>query len=104
MKILIDNGHGENTPGKRSPDGKLREYLYAREIAESVERALRAKGYDVERIVHETIDVPLAERARRVNEICARGNKCIACFYSLQCCGKWRMDECKRLVGIYFKR
>ena len=31
MKILIDNGHGENTPGKRSPDGKLREYLYARE-------------------------------------------------------------------------
>ena len=65
MKILIDNGHGENTPGKRSPDGKLREYLYAREIAESVERALRAKGYDVERIVHETIDVPLAERARR---------------------------------------
>ena len=70
MKILIDNGHGENTPGKRSPDGKLREYLYAREIAESVERALRAKGYDVERIVHETVDVPLAERARRVNEIC----------------------------------
>lgn len=29
MKILLDNGHGENTPGKRSPDGKLREYLYA---------------------------------------------------------------------------
>ena len=29
MKILIDNGHGENTPGKRSPDGSLREYAYA---------------------------------------------------------------------------
>lgn len=27
MKILIDNGHGENTPGKRSPDGSLREYV-----------------------------------------------------------------------------
>lgn len=36
MKILLDNGHGENTPGKRSPDGKLREYLYAREIASMV--------------------------------------------------------------------
>ena len=24
MKILIDNGHGENTPGKRSPDGTFR--------------------------------------------------------------------------------
>ena len=25
-KILIDNGHGIDTPGKRSPDGVLREY------------------------------------------------------------------------------
>lgn len=85
MKILIDNGHGENTPGKRSPDGKLREYLYAREIAESVERALRAKGYDVERIVHETIDVPLAERARRVNEICARYGATNVLLVSIHC-------------------
>ena len=22
MKILIDNGHGEETPGKQSPDGR----------------------------------------------------------------------------------
>ncbi|MCS2601713.1 MULTISPECIES: N-acetylmuramoyl-L-alanine amidase [Bacteroides] len=85
MKILIDNGHGENTPGKRSPDGKLREYLYAREIAESVERALRAKGYDVERIVHEIIDVPLAERARRVNEICARYGATNVLLVSIHC-------------------
>jgi hypothetical protein len=26
MNVLIDNGHGENTKGKRSPDGQLREY------------------------------------------------------------------------------
>lgn len=26
MKILIDNGHGVETPGKRSPDGRFREY------------------------------------------------------------------------------
>ena len=36
MKILIDNGHGENTPGKRSPDGSLREYAYTREIADTL--------------------------------------------------------------------
>lgn len=30
MKILIDNGHGSNTPGKCSPDGRLREYSYVR--------------------------------------------------------------------------
>lgn len=72
MKILLDNGHGENTAGKRSPDGKLREYLYAREIATEIERELKTKGFDAECIVRETVDVPLAERARRVNEICAR--------------------------------
>ena len=26
MKILIDNGHGIDTKGKRSPDGRLLEY------------------------------------------------------------------------------
>ena len=36
MRILIDNGHGENTPGKRSPDGKLREWEYTRRIADMV--------------------------------------------------------------------
>ena len=41
MKILIDNGHGENTPGKRSPDGTFREYAYTREIADEVVREMR---------------------------------------------------------------
>lgn len=72
MKILIDNGHGKNTPGKRSPDGKFREYLYAREIAEAIEGELKFLGIDAERIVTETEDISLAERARRVNEICGR--------------------------------
>lgn len=34
MKVLIDNGYGSDTPGKRSPDGRLREYAYTREIAD----------------------------------------------------------------------
>lgn len=72
MKILIDNGHGENTPGKRSPDGKFREYLYVREIADEVVARLNARGYDAERIVKEFTDVALAERARRVNEVCGK--------------------------------
>ena len=72
MKILIDNGHGENTPGKRSPDGKFREYLYVREIADEVVSRLKARGYDAERIVKEFTDVARAERARRVNEVCGK--------------------------------
>ena len=72
MKILIDNGHGENTPGKRSPDGMLREYLYAREISDDIVRELVKRGYDAERIVKENVDVSLSERARRVNEVCGK--------------------------------
>lgn len=33
MKILIDNGHGRETPGKRSPDGRLLEYAQNRLLA-----------------------------------------------------------------------
>lgn len=68
MKVLIDAGHGANTPGKRSPDGRLREYAYAREIAERLEYELRRRGIEAERIVKEELDVPLTERCRRVNE------------------------------------
>lgn len=68
MKVLIDNGHGSNTPGKRSPDGRLREYAYTREIASRLEMELRKNGIDAERIVKEEVDVPLAERCRRANE------------------------------------
>ena len=69
MKDLIDNGHGENTPGKRSPDGRLREWSYTREIADLVVAGLRKKGIDAERIVKEDSDVPLSERCRRANNI-----------------------------------
>ena len=51
MKILIDNGHGIQTKGKRSPDGKFLEYAYTREIARQVVTELKNKGYDAELLV-----------------------------------------------------
>lgn len=69
MKILIDNGHGENTPGKCSPDGKLKEWAYTREIADRIVTELRKRGYDAERIVKEMVDIPLSVRCQRVNNI-----------------------------------
>lgn len=70
MKILIDNGHGANTPGKQSPDGRLKEYAYTREIAKRVVKCLQCKGYDAQRIVEEETDVSLSVRCQRVNAIC----------------------------------
>lgn len=70
MKILIDNGHGENTPGKRSPDGILREYSYNREIARRVVSDLIDRGHDAELLVPELTDISLQIRCNRVNNIC----------------------------------
>lgn len=72
MIILIDNGHGINTPGKCSPDGKYREFAFSREIAGMIHQQLTELGYDARLLVPETTDIPLAERARRANEICGR--------------------------------
>lgn len=70
MKILIDAGHGSNTPGKQSPDGRLKEYEWARDIAQRLEIKLKSYGYDVQRIVTETNDVSISTRCNRVNAIC----------------------------------
>lgn len=70
MKILIDNGHGDNTPGKCSPDGRLREYAWSRECAKRLVAALKKKGYDAELITPEASDVKLQTRVSRVNNIC----------------------------------
>jgi len=94
MKILIDSGHGSNTAGKRSPDGRLREYAYAREIARRVEKELQTQGYDAERIVTEESDIRLSERCRRANVVCRKVEAKNALLVSIHCNaagadGKW---------------
>lgn len=69
MKILIDNGHGENTPGKRSPDGRFREYMYNRGIARAVMEHLQLRGFDAELVVPEKEDISLKERVNRANKL-----------------------------------
>lgn len=70
MKILIDNGHGLMTAGKRSPDGLFREAFYNREIAKRVVADLLDRGCDAELLVPEDDDISLSERVRRVNAAC----------------------------------
>ncbi|MGM9738048.1 MAG: N-acetylmuramoyl-L-alanine amidase [Candidatus Cryptobacteroides sp.] len=75
MKILIDNGHGQNTPGKRSPDGRFLEYKFNRIIAAAVVADLQDRGYDAELLVPEEDDILLKDRCSRVNEIVSREGK-----------------------------
>ena len=71
MKILIDNGHGRDTAGKRSPDGRLLEWAYSRDIAGRVVAELQSLNLFASLLVPEDEDVPLPERCRRVNRVCS---------------------------------
>ena len=72
MKILIDPGHGIDTPGKRSPDGLFLEYLWNRQVADLILEGLVSVGVDASLVVTETNDVTLRNRVNRVNTICNR--------------------------------
>lgn len=85
MIVLIDNGHGVDTPGKRSPDRQIYEYKYAREIASLLEEQLKKAGVSAVRIVREENDVPLSERIKRVNTICKERGSQNCCLVSIHC-------------------
>lgn len=68
--ILIDNGHGKETPGKRSPDGSFREYRYSREIAAGIASVLTFEGYTAFLLVKEEEDISLKDRVERVKAYC----------------------------------
>lgn len=105
MKILIDNGHGVNTAGKCSPDKRLMEWTYTREIAQMLVEKLVKAGYDAMRIVTETNDISLLERCRRVNEHCRRlGAKncmCVSIHVNAAPGGRWNIARgCSFFVGM----
>ena len=77
--IIIDAGHGNNAPGKRSPiwkDGKqLFEWEFNRDIATRIAHKLAAAGIRSRLLVTEKEDIQLSERCRRINNICRMHGK-----------------------------
>lgn len=94
MVILADAGHGVDTLGKRSPDGRLREYKYAREIAAEVVKRLKTMDYNAQLLVTEENDISLGTRCRRVNDVCKHFGANNVIVISIHCNaagadGKW---------------
>lgn len=73
--ICLDNGHGVNTPGKCSPDKKLKEYAYTREIVNRLATKLKDNGYKVYIVTPEQNDTSLKERCRRINKVYLENNR-----------------------------
>lgn len=109
IHIIFDYGHGNNCPGKCSPDKTFYEWKFNREIGKEVARSLRALGYTVHEIWtadHEPLSTPgvmcnktqlnaaLNWRWKEVNKLCAQfGTKnCISVSFHSNAAGgdgKW---------------
>lgn len=81
MLIILDNGHGIDTPGKRSPEWKdgtqLFEYEFNRDIVKRIANKLKTYNIDYHILVPELNDVSLRERCARVNKIYENNKDCV---------------------------
>ena len=82
IKIILGTAHLSSTPGKRSPDGKFREYAYSRKVCKAVQEELLSRGVDCV-IDYEDDDMPgltssqeLVKRVQIVNTI-AKKTDCL---------------------------
>lgn len=109
--VILGTAHLETTPGKCSPDMRLREPVYSREIIDAIRAELTALGFNV-KIDHRSLlpssemkgatftlsqERELRTRVRTVNEICSKYGpaNCIYVSVHVDACpppdGKWHM-------------
>ena len=93
--VIIDNGHGAETPGKCSPDGTVKEWEINRKIADKVAALLEAGGLRAALLVPGIGDTPLNQRVREANALARQhGGSAGALLVSVHCNaagadGKW---------------
>lgn len=93
MVVLLDNGHGVNTPGKCSPDKTLLEYKWTREVVDLLIKEFEKHGIKAIKLVPEENDILLSQRVKRANQYYKEYNK-QAILISVHCNaagsdGKW---------------
>ena len=92
MRVLIDNGHGCDTKGKRSPNNLLQEWECTRQITKMIFEQLTNDGIECYLLVTEDIDIPLSERVKRANRHFKEDNETILISVHLNASGngeKW---------------
>lgn len=86
MNVILGTAHLETTLGKRSPDGKLRECIFSREIVQMIKQQLENKGVKVfidyesltpnekmkAKTQSEEQKKELSWRVNHVNELCSK--------------------------------
>ena len=80
--IILGTAHLKSTPGKCSPDKRLKEYAYSREIVAAVKAILQDYGYQVfvdieDDDLNVTQSQELCLRCKVVNDLCKVYEDCI---------------------------
>ena len=73
--VILDNGHGYDTPGKCSPDKRLYEWSWNRDIVRRISAKLNELNIPNEILVTEDFDVSLNERVNRANKMSLMAKK-----------------------------
>ena len=73
--VILDNGHGYDTPGKCSPDKRLYEWSWNRDIVRRISAKLDELNIPNEILVTEDFDVSLNERVKRANKMSLMAKK-----------------------------
>ena len=73
--VILDNGHGYDTPGKCSPDKRLYEWSWNRDIVKRISAKLNELNIPNEILVTEDFDVSLNERVNRANKMSLMAKK-----------------------------
>jgi N-acetylmuramoyl-L-alanine amidase len=82
--IVLDPAHGIETPGKRSPDGRFREYLFSREILSILSKKFDSVGIHY-KLDNETIhEIGLSKRRAVTNKYVSK-YKGRSLFISIHC-------------------
>lgn len=98
--VVLNPGHAPDTPGKRSPDGKLLEWKWNLEAAEETAKALQNAGYRVEIVRAMTERESLTGPVRHVNNaLCRRYGRRNVLFISLHCNAAGNGREWKSAKG-----
>ncbi|QEY22392.1 N-acetylmuramoyl-L-alanine amidase [Psychrobacillus sp. AK 1817] len=69
MRIILDAGHGPETAGKRTPDGKMKEFEFNSAVTRLVKKELDNTGIVVIFSHSDDVDVPLRERTSLANKL-----------------------------------
>lgn len=97
--IILGTAHLKSTPGKCSPDGRIKEYKYSREVVQTLYHILKSMEYDVYIDIPEddlsiTTNQELSRRVNFVNQLCDKfgASNCIYVSIHLNAAGadgKW---------------